>query len=298
MTYDETFRWPKHEREQVLSLGLLRQIEDADWVDCDACGEPHSEDIVFLGDGSTYAAIACPTVGLLHIPPERLERWEVDLGVVVKLLAPAFGLGGTPQEMKARRVWLLGNRRLAGRLAELFLVQGADWPGGLEILSSTPRLENSPAPVVLFPWRLPEEPARQDNGRALHSLHELVRLGESGLVASLNPLEDLYRQIAARLEEPIDPMLQEKRAALLRGYCERKSCNLKHICWWAMVHRQDLNAWKLGKPEVPDGGEKATRIERLLQNFQLGASLGAPGTSVIATPECEAERPCSAAGRT
>jgi hypothetical protein len=32
-----------------------------------------------------------------------------------------------------------------------------------------------------------------------------------------------------------------------------------------MVHRQDLNAWKLGKPEVPDGGEKATRIERLLQ---------------------------------
>jgi hypothetical protein len=32
-----------------------------------------------------------------------------------------------------------------------------------------------------------------------------------------------------------------------------------------MVHRQDLNAWKLGKLEVPHGGEKATRIERLLQ---------------------------------
>jgi len=264
-TYDETFGWPKPERELVFALGLLRRIEDADWVNCDACGEPHAEEVIFLDDEGAYAVIPCPTVGLLPVPPERLWQWEVDFGVVVKLLAGAFGLTGTPQEMKAGRVWLLGSRRLAGRLAEFFLVQGADWPDGPEILSSTPRLQNSPAPVVLFPSRLPEEPAWQGNGRALYSLRELVRLGESGLVAALDPLEDLYRQIAARLEEPIVPTPVRKRAALLRDYCARKSCQLKHICWWVMVHRQDLNAWKLGKPEVPDGGEKATRIERLLQ---------------------------------
>lgn len=265
ISYDETCRWPKPEREQVFSLKLLRRIEDADWADCDACGEAHSEEVTFLGDDGSYAVIPCPTVGLLHIPPERLRRWEVDFGVLVKLLAAAFGLTGAPQELKPGRVWLLGSRRLAGRLAEFFLVQGADWPGGTELLSGTPRLQNSPAPVVLFPSRLPEDPAWQANGRALYSLRELVRLGESGLVARLDPLEDLYRQIALRLEEPIVPTPVEKRAALLRAYCRNKSCKLKNICWWAIVHRQDLNAWKLGKPEVPDGGEKATRIERLLQ---------------------------------
>jgi len=264
-TYDETFAWPKAERELVFSLALLRRVEDADWAECDACGEAHSEDVVFLDEEGLYPVIPCPAVGLVRISPERLQRWEVDFGVVAQRLAQAFGLTGTLQELKAGRVWLLGSRRLAGRLAEFFLVQGVDWADGPELLSSTPRLQNSPAPVVLFPSRLPEDPVWQGNGRALYSLRELVRLGESGLVTTLEPLEDLYRQIALRLEEPIVPTPVKERPALLRRYCARKSCQLKHICWWAMVHRQDLNAWKLGKPEVPDGGEKATRIERLLQ---------------------------------
>jgi hypothetical protein len=264
-TYDETFAWPKAERQQVFALGLLRRVEDADWVECDACGEAHEEDVVFLDEDGSYPVIPCPVVGLVRISPERLQRWEVDFGVLVKLLAAAFDLAGTPQELRAGRVWLLGSRRLAGRLAEFFLVQGADWPDSPELLSSTPRLQNSPAPVVLFPSRLPEEAVWQANGRALYSLRELVRLGESGLEARTETLEDLYRQIALRLEEPIVPTPVEKRAALLRAYCRDKSCKLKNICWWAMIHRQDLNAWKLGKPEVPDDGERATRIERLLQ---------------------------------
>ncbi|MFZ5926315.1 MAG: hypothetical protein ACOYX1_02595 [Acidobacteriota bacterium] len=265
ITYEETFAWPKAERDVVFGLGLLRRVEDAEWVECDACGEAHGEDVVFLDEDGSYPVILCPVVGLVRVSPERLQRWEVDFDVVVKLLAAAFGLTGTPQELKPGRVWLLGSRRLAGRLAEFFLVQGADWPDGPELLSSTPRLQNSPAPVVLFPSRLPAEPAWQANGRALYSLRELVRLGESGLAARLEPLEDLYRQIALRLEEPIAPTPVGRRGALLKEYCSRKSCTLKQICWWAMIHRQDLNAWKLGKPEVPDGGEKATRIERLLQ---------------------------------
>jgi hypothetical protein len=108
--------------------------------------------------------------------------------------------------------------------------QGADWADGPELLSSTPRLQNSPAPVVLFPGRLPEDPVWQGNGRALYSLRELVRLGESGLEARIEALEDLYRQIATRLEEPIVPTPVRERPSLLRQYCARKSCQLKHIC--------------------------------------------------------------------
>ncbi len=265
LTYDEMRAWPKAEREQILRLGLLRRVEDAEWIDCDACGGTHSEEVVFLGEDSSYPVISCPEVGLVRIHPERLERWEVDFGAVAKLLVPPFGIAGPPQELRPGRAWLLGSRRVADRRAEFFLVQGADWPDGPEILCSTPRLQNSPAPVVLFPNRLPQDPAWQSQGRALYSLRELVRLGESGLVAALDPLEGLYCQIARRLEEPIVPTPVSKRAALLKEYCTLNSCRLKDISWWAMVHRQDLNAWKLGKPEVPDGGEKATRIERLLQ---------------------------------
>lgn len=265
ISYDETCRWPKPEREQVFSLGLLRRIEDAEWADCDACGEPHSEEITFLGDDGSYAVIPCSTVGLLHIPPERLRRWEVDFSVLVKLLVAAFGLTGEPKELKQGRVWLLGSRRLAGRLAEFFLIQGADWPEGPELLSSTPRLQNSPAPVVLFPSRLPEEPAWQANGRALYSLRELVRLGESGLVASIEALEDLYRQIAGRLEEPIVPTPVRKRAALVERFRERHTCRVKDVYTWAGVVREDFYRWKRGDPKVPNGGDKANRIERLLQ---------------------------------
>jgi hypothetical protein len=163
--------------------------------------------VVFLDEDGSYPVISCPVVGLVRISPERLQCWEVDFGVVAKRLAQAFGLTGTLQELKAGRVWLLGSRRLAGRLAEFFLVQGVDWADGPELLSSTPRLQNSPAPVVLFPSRLPEDPVWQSNGRALYSLRELVRLGESGLVTTLEPLEDLYRQIAtaARGADRADP---------------------------------------------------------------------------------------------
>jgi hypothetical protein len=265
VTYDETQRWPGPVRELVFSLPLLRRVEDAECLDCDACGESHWEDVEIIGDEEDYAVIPCPTVGLLHVSPERLQRWEVDLGTVVTLLAEAFDLGGTSQELKSARAWLLGNRRLAGRLTEFFFVLGADWRDGLEILQTTPRLDNSPAPVVLFPGGLPEDLAWRANGRALYSLRELVRLGDSRLVASLDPLEGLHSQIAARLGESIVPTPVEKRTSLLLDYCGRNSLRLKDICWSASVHRQDLNAWKLGKPGVPDGGERASRIEQLLQ---------------------------------
>jgi hypothetical protein len=265
-TYDETFAWPKAERERVLALGLLRRVEDADWIECDACGEAHSEDVVFLDEEGLYPVIPCPVVGLVRISPERLQRWEVDFGVVAKLLAAAFGLTGTLQELKPGRVWLLGSRRLAGRLAEFFLVQGVDWADGPELLSSTPRLQNSPAPVVLFPSRLPEEPIWQSCGRALYSLRELVRLGESGLAARLDSLEDLYRQIALRLEEPIVPTPVKERPALVERFRERHTCRVKDVYTWAGVVREDFYRWQRGDPKVPDGGDKANRIERLLQH--------------------------------
>jgi hypothetical protein len=36
IVYDETRRWPAAEREAAFGLGILRQIEDAEYVTCNA----------------------------------------------------------------------------------------------------------------------------------------------------------------------------------------------------------------------------------------------------------------------
>jgi len=263
--YDETRRWPKDKRERIFALGILRRREDADAVQCDACGEPHTEEVIYPGNDGADGLISCPRLGVVRVPHERRQQWEVDFSTVAARLAPALGLAGTVQQLKPGRVWLMGQRRLGSRAAEFFLIQGAGWPDGLEILHSTPRFANSPAPVVLFPGALPKDPAWQANGRALYSLQELVHLGDSGLVAAIETVEDLYRQIAARREQEIVPTPPQERPGVLKKCLADYGCKLKDICWWTMVQRQDLNAWKLSKPQVPDGGEKANRIERFIQ---------------------------------
>jgi hypothetical protein len=263
--YDETRQWPKDERERIFALGILRRREDAEAVQCDACGEPHTGEVIYPGDGGADGLISCPLVGVVRVSRERQQQWELNFPGLAELLKGALALAGGVQELKPGRVWLLGQRRLGSRAAEFFLIQGANWPDGLDILRSTARFANSPAPVVLFPGALPKDPAWQANGRALYSLTELVRLGDSGLVAAIETVEDLYRQIAARREQEIVPTPPGERPAVLKKCLADYGCKLKDICWWTMVQRQDLNAWKLSKPQVPDGGEKANRIERFVQ---------------------------------
>lgn len=263
--YDETRQWPKDEREHIFALGILRRREDAEAVQCDACGEPHTGEVIYPGDGGADGLISCPRLGVVRVPRERQQQWEVNFAGLAELLKCAFALVGGVQELKPGRVWLLGQRRLGSRAAEFFLIQGASWPDGLDILRSTARFANSPAPVALFPGALPKDPAWQANGRALYSLTELVRLGDSGLVAAIETVEDLCGQIAARREQEIVPTPPGERSAVLKKCLADYGCKLKDICWWTMVQRQDLNAWKLSKPQVPDGGEKANRIERFIQ---------------------------------
>jgi len=265
ISYDETRQWPKDERERIFALGILRRREDAEAVRCDACGEPHTGEVIYAGDDGSDGLISCPRLGVVRVPRERQQQWEVDFAGLAELLKRAFALAGGIQELKPGRVWLMGQRRVGSRVAEFFLIQGASWPDGVDILRSTPRFANSPAPVVLFPGTLPKDPAWQANGRALYSLKELVRLGDSGLVAAIEAVEDLYRQIAARREQEIVPTPPEERPGVLKKCLAGYGCKLKDICWWTMVQRQDLNAWKLSKPQVPDGGEKANRIERFIQ---------------------------------
>ncbi len=263
ITYGETRRWLSAEREVIFGRGLLRRTSDAEFVTCDACGDPHDLEVI---TGPVAQPLAyCSHVGLIGIAPERLHQWELDFNGVAGLLAGCLCLTGGGQSVIPGRVWMLGRRQLGGRIAEIFLVHGSTWPDGLALLRGAPRLQNSPAPIILCPDRLPVDPEWQHNGRALIPLTELLALRDGSLVCDIENYADLCGQIALRRERPVQPTPVENRLQVLARFLKENSCKLKSVCWWANVYRQDLNAWKLGKREVPDRGDKADRIERLLQ---------------------------------
>lgn len=266
IVYDETRQWPEAEREAIFRLGILRRIEDAEYLTCDACGDPHDAEVIM--DLGPEPRIYCGAVGLMSIRPERLRQWEVDFAELARLLSAELQLVGGIQPLMPGRLWFLGRKQVAERVIEFFLVRGIAWPDGKEILRAAPRLQSAPAPVILCPDRLPQDPEWQQNGRALFRLTEFVRLKESRLVVEFEALADLHRQVAARVEEPLVPTPVPARPDLIRNYCRQNNCLVKDVHFWANVAREDLNKWKLGRPSVPDGGEKAIRIEKLLQRGQ------------------------------
>ena len=272
ISYAETRSWPEVERTQIFNLGLLRRIEGADCIPCDACEEQHDAEVISLSTAVSsrqQASIMCPQVGIIPVPLERLQRWDVDFPSLAQLLVTALGLQGTPLEVVPCRIWLLGRKRLADRPTEFFFARGSAWSDSTEILQMAPRLQNSPAPIILCPNRLPEDPQWQQNGRALFSLTELVEIRDSRLAIQFDDFEDVYRQIAARVMEMLTPTSVAQRPQLLKDFCRNHNCRIKDVYYWSNVAREDLNKWKLGRIKViPDRSEKAIRIEKLLQAGQ------------------------------
>lgn len=266
IVYDETRRWPAVEREAVFGLGILRQIEDAEYVTCNACGDPHDTEVI-LGMG-TEPRVYCGEVGLMPIRPERLHQWEVDFDGLARLLGIELHLVGGIQVVTPGRIWLLGRRQAAERMVEFFLVQGIAWPDSVEILRAAPRLQSSPAPIILCPDRLPEAPEWREVGRALFRLTEWMHLVDGRCAIEFDAFASLHRQIAARVEEPLAPTPVADRARGLKEFCRKNRCLVKDVWFWAYVARADLNKWKLGRPQIADHSEKAVRIEKLLQRGQ------------------------------
>ena len=158
ITYDEVQSWPKDERQQILDLELLRRLDDAQSIACDACGSPHDCGV----DSETAAAalVRCPRLGVMQVRRDRLHCWEVNLERLASLVASAIRIEthGADDQVQAsiqtvtpRRLWLVGRRPIGGRTAEFFLAQGSHWADGGDVLREAPRLGNSPAPIIFCP---------------------------------------------------------------------------------------------------------------------------------------------------
>lgn len=266
--FDETRRWPPGERDAILRLGILRAAAEAEYSTCEICSDGEPCDLIL--DIGPEPRIHCPQHGLVRIARERLQQWEVDFEKLGSLLIRQLGLNGKQQLVTAGRIWQLGRRQVSGRTAEFFLMQGIAWPDSVEVLRASPKLVGSPAPIIVCPNQLPSEAEWRESGRVFFRLSEWARLDEGRLVIEFDAFTDLYRQKAEAFDEPLTPTPPSERNALIKRFCHNHRCTVARVAYWAHVDSADLSRWrnnkhKDGKPLVPDGGERALRIEKLLQ---------------------------------
>ncbi len=263
LSHDDIRRWPATEREAIFALGILQRIEDAEYVTCEVCPDaPYAE---VIPDINPEPHVHCEGCGLRRIPAERLHQWRVDFEALGGLLRIHLDLLGKPSTLVPGRIWLLGRKHVAGRMAEFFLVQGIAWPDSTDRLNQAARLLTSPAPILVVPNGLPVQPEWRESGRAFLRLTEWASLCDGRIEICSDEFAQLYMQTAQAFERPVTPTPVADRPARLQQFCEEHKCTLKQCCDWANVDRSELNRWKNGHPSVPDDGAPATRIERLLQ---------------------------------
>ncbi len=80
VTADEVTRWPEGMLDALLRDGIVKEIQPATSVECDACYEGHAEVVEFIEEppGSPLRAyIACPEFGRVKVDPQRMRRWEL-----------------------------------------------------------------------------------------------------------------------------------------------------------------------------------------------------------------------------
>ncbi|MBX9601413.1 MAG: hypothetical protein K2X35_10420 [Bryobacteraceae bacterium] len=173
--------WPSGDRETIIDLGLIRRTTDATALICEDCGEPHSAEIVRDARRPELPYYLCPRIGRVPVAEEATHQWEVDFDGLAALIRKALGLGGKASMLTPSRIWLLGRQQHAGGFWELFLVRGICWPDGVGLLDQCLRLQQSPAPVLLAPRRVPSAEILGKRSWAIRSLSEVASIDESKL---------------------------------------------------------------------------------------------------------------------
>ncbi|MBI4905149.1 MAG: hypothetical protein HY820_16055 [Acidobacteria bacterium] len=185
----DEIRWTPPEQFDLLrGHGLLREAARATWAVCDACGEGHAEEVVWISrgaPGSLTPFIPCPAVGGVPIEPERLRRWAADLDLTALKLRETLGLIGGLSLLFPGRVWSLGRRHLAGRFRDFFLVCGAAREDAHAIWERCRHIVDAPSPVILVPARSP-----QQKPWPAFRLADITAITEGGLTLDMDYIAD------------------------------------------------------------------------------------------------------------
>jgi hypothetical protein len=183
----ELARWQPDQRDAIIKLGLLRRTSDATALICEDCGQPHPAEVILDPRKPQQPYYLCPEIGRVPLAPNDLQRWEADFDQIAVLIRRAVGLTAKAATLVPSRMWLLGRQRTEDGYWELFLMRGLCWPDGLQLLDQCSRLQQSPAAVVVVPYRLPSVGSAVLSW-PIRTLSEIVSLDGSGLVVDFATL--------------------------------------------------------------------------------------------------------------
>jgi hypothetical protein len=177
--------WDAHVFERAISLGLLREAEEATTVRCDNCAEGHWADVIRVG---ARAFIACPEAGPCDVDPQRLRQWRIDASRLAEVLKLALELAGRAEPI-APQLWHLGRLRVAGRFRDFFLTAGETHGLGRDV-DRLLRYDGWTSGVLLVP-RAGGSGANSPKLRII-DLRSVIRDGNNELAIDLDPIADCF----------------------------------------------------------------------------------------------------------
>ena len=160
----------------LITLGILREVENATRIVCPECFDHEEEVVVQTGpDGQVRYAIPCPEVMRAEVSLDDLRQWRIDVDRVAGLLKDQLQLGGKCTELSPGRVWRLGRWTYQGVVRHMLLACGLDGPDAKTVRRA---ITAARQPVVFVPCHVPASDFWRGKTPALLRLSDVATLAD------------------------------------------------------------------------------------------------------------------------
>ena len=206
LSVEEIEAWPPGDVAALKRLKIVKKATPAKVIACPGCEEACLMPVHVYpvqDDRALRIFISCDKredTGRIQIDPAELERWQIDVGRFVSLLAAALGTGHAPDEIIPQQTFYLGaltiNRK---RRFAIFVCNN-------EVLNAS--IESDlfhlyPHPFFLVAAGLPG-PQEMKQGPAIPLLHVLL-LSEKGLAVDMDELKEAL-SIKSNMRQDVIPV--------------------------------------------------------------------------------------------
>lgn len=117
--------WPPGFLNACANAGLLERSDDARFIRCPNCDDPHDVEVLNLRAGERLKSIAtCERTGVLSVPSTLLLQWRPSLRGLALFVARGLGLADEPTAMASGNAWNIGHLMRGGRALRVVLVRG------------------------------------------------------------------------------------------------------------------------------------------------------------------------------
>lgn len=206
ITAPEARRFGMDMVQQLVSLGLLREVTPASSVrndECEHACDMVPEIITHAKTGERFGIHRCmhEDCGIVQIPSDELRRWDLYLTGVAAAVADAASAGGNVVVDVPDRIVEVGRVVVDDNWRDVFVARGLAWDDAPARLDEARRLKVSGAPLVLALRDLPTSKIWYDCNPAIALLSDIASLVDGRLRVDFTGIIDRPTQSHASLIE-------------------------------------------------------------------------------------------------